>query len=123
MALLLVLGAMTKQRHGSSLRQMLEKSQREFLAVIFYSFVPAIDPARLSQFIQITTAIFLPGNLARQNCVSQFFTGTEVRHPDIETIAGQAAPPPAGRQNPQSILPWLDFSVNRLGFEHPVRGF
>ena len=118
MAMPLLLGAMTKERHSSRLRQVLEESQGEFLAVIFDSFVAAIDPARFPQFFQIPAAVFLPGNLVRQNGVSQFLARTEVWHPDIETIAGQATSPPTGRQNPQSILPRLDFGVNGLGLEH-----
>jgi hypothetical protein len=118
MAMLLLLGAMAKQRNGSGFGQVLEKPQGEFLAVILDPLIPPIDPARLAQLGQITAAVFLPGYLPCEDRISQLLARAEVCHPNVETIAGQPPAPPARRQDPKTILSRFDFGVNGLGFEH-----
>lgn len=113
MAVPLILGAMTKQRNGSRPGQVLEKPQGKLLTVILDALVPAIDRTRLAQLIYITAAVFRPRYPARQDGVSQLLARAEVCHPDIETIPGQAASPPACRQDPKTILTRFDFCCER----------
>jgi hypothetical protein len=123
MAMLFILGAMAKQRNGSGFGQVLEKPQGEFLAVILDPLIPAIDRARLAQLCQITAAVFRPGYLTREDCISQLLARPEVCHPNVETIAGQSPAAPARRQDPKTILLRFDFGVNGLGFEHQFPSF
>ena len=51
MAMPLIFRAMTEQRDGLFLGEMLEETQREFLAVILYSFITPIDLARFTEFL------------------------------------------------------------------------
>lgn len=120
MALRLILCAMTEQRHCPCPGQLLQKPQREFLAVILDLLVPPIDLARFTQFLQITAAVFPPRYLTCQDGISQLLAWPKVCHPDVVTITGEAPAAPACRQNPQTILRWLDFRVNRLGLEHEI---
>jgi hypothetical protein len=105
-AMFLFLGAMTEQRHSLAFRQVLEQSQRELLSVVFDSFVVSVYSAGFAQFLQITAAVFTPGDPAGQDRVAKFFARPEVRHPDIEPIRGEPPATPPSGEDPKAIFPF-----------------
>ena len=114
----LILGAMAEQRNRLVFCQKLKEAQGELLAVILDSLIAAVDRPALAQFLAVTRAVFWPGDLSRQEFIPQRLAGPEVRHPNMVTIAWQAAAPSSRRQDPQSILERFDPGVNRLRFDH-----
>src|SRR4051794_8106225 len=107
----LVFGAMAKQGYGLLLRQVLEQTQGELLAVIFDPLVARVHPAWLEQFLLIAPAVFRPRYSATEDGIAQRFARPQVRHPNVEPVRRQTAPAPSCRQNPKAVARF-DRAVN-----------
>lgn len=117
----LVFSAMAEQRHRLIFGEMLQEAESEFLAMILDSLIAAIDRPAFPQFLAVSVAEFGPFDFSRQKFVPELLTWAEIGHPNIETVFRQAPASTPCRENPQTILASLDFSVNRLCFEHGFR--
>ena len=111
MTMPLIFRAMTKQRDGLLLRQMLKQPQGELLSVVFDSLVSRIYAAGFLQFFQVASGVFRPRNFAGEDCIAQLFARPEIRHPDIESIRGQTATSSSRDENPKSVAR-LDWAMN-----------
>ena len=89
----LVLFALTQERDGVALRQVLEETQGELLTVIFDRAVPAIDRTTLEQFLPIAPRKLAPGDLVGLESTQELLARTEIGHPHMVASLGQ--PPTA----------------------------
>ena len=111
MTMPLIFRAMTKQREGLLLRQVLKQTQGEFLSVVFDSLVPRIDSAAFHKLLEVQPAVLTPGYLAGEDSIAQLFARPEVRHPDIESVRRQPAASSSRGKNPEAVA-GLDSALN-----------
>lgn len=83
MAVRLILGAMTQERHVLFPGEMLDEPKRKFLAVILDGWIRAIERLRLKQLDAIAPREFRPGKPPRQKATDQPLARTQVRHPNV----------------------------------------
>ena len=102
--MLLLFRAMTQQSDRVGLGQLLEQAQREFLAVILDRSIFPVNRPTFEEFLAITSTEPAPADLAGLYRPQQLLARTEVRHPDIISGRGHAAPTKPRGQNAQSIL-------------------
>jgi len=102
-AMFLLFGAMAEQSDRSRPSKMLQEAQGEFLAVIANGAVSPVDRSRLEQFLAISPAELLPGNLFRQERPQQRLARADIRHPDVVSVLWQSATAKACGQHAQAI--------------------
>lgn len=119
--MLFVFSTMAQQRHRLIFGEMLQEAQSEFLTVILDSLIAAIDRSVLAQFLAVSVAEFGPSDFSGQKFVPELLAWAEISHPNVETVFRQAPASTPCCENPQTVLTPVDFSVNRLCFEHGFR--